>query len=85
MDLRKLRYFAGVVEAKSISRAAETLHVAQPALSKSIQALELDLGTPLLQRTEEREVRLEPGAMGKEQLERRVLRRRGARGRENRP
>jgi DNA-binding transcriptional LysR family regulator len=51
MDLRKLRYFAGVVEAGSISRAAETLRVAQPALSKSIQALELDLGTTLLQRS----------------------------------
>ncbi|MCB1488454.1 MAG: LysR family transcriptional regulator [Bauldia sp.] len=51
MDLRKLRYFAGVVEAKSISRAAHALNVAQPALSKSIQALELDLGTPLLQRS----------------------------------
>ncbi len=51
MDLRRLRYFAGVVEAKSISRAAESLHVAQPALSKSIQALELDLGTSLLQRS----------------------------------
>jgi DNA-binding transcriptional LysR family regulator len=51
MDMRKLRYFAGVVEARSISRAAETLHVAQPALSKSIQALEADLGTALLQRS----------------------------------
>ena len=34
MDLRKLRYFAGVVEAKSMSKAANRLHVAQPALSK---------------------------------------------------
>ena len=47
MDLRKLRYFAGVVEAKSISKAAATLHVAQPALSKSIRSLEQDLGAVL--------------------------------------
>ncbi len=51
MDMRKLKYFAGVVEAKSISRAAESLHVAQPALSKSIQALEADFGTTLLHRS----------------------------------
>ena len=62
MDLRKLRYFAGVVEAKSISRAAESLHVAQPALSKSIQALELDLGTPLLQRSRQGVTTTEAGA-----------------------
>ncbi|MCX5515742.1 hypothetical protein C3941_06150 [Kaistia algarum] len=62
MDLRKLKYFAGVVEAKSISRAAETLHVAQPALSKSIQALEFDLGTPLLQRSPQGVTTTEAGA-----------------------
>jgi len=62
MDIRKLRYFAGVVEAKSISKAAETLHVAQPALSKSIQALELDLGTPLLQRSAQGVSTTEAGA-----------------------
>jgi DNA-binding transcriptional LysR family regulator len=62
MDIRKLRYFAGVVEAKSISRAAETLHVAQPALSKSIQALEADLGTALLQRSPQGVVTTEAGA-----------------------
>jgi DNA-binding transcriptional LysR family regulator len=62
MDLRKLRYFAGVVEAKSISKAAESLHVAQPALSKSIQALELDLAAPLLRRSAQGVVTTEAGA-----------------------
>jgi LysR family transcriptional regulator, nitrogen assimilation regulatory protein len=51
VDLRKLRYFAGVVEAKSITKAAASLHVAQPALSKSIRSLEQDLGAVLLQRS----------------------------------
>jgi len=51
MDLRKLRYFSNVVEARSISKAAHNLHVAQPALTKSIQALEEELGTALLQRS----------------------------------
>jgi LysR family transcriptional regulator, nitrogen assimilation regulatory protein len=62
MDMRKLRYFSGIVEAKSISKAAEMLHVAQPALSKSIQALELDLGTPLLQRSAQGVATTEAGA-----------------------
>jgi DNA-binding transcriptional LysR family regulator len=62
MDLRKLRYFAGVVDARSISKAAESLHVAQPALSKSIQALEQDLGTPLLHRSPQGVATTEAGA-----------------------
>jgi len=62
MDLRKLRYFAGVVEAKSISKAAEALHVAQPALSKSVRALELDLETPLLERSAQGVTTTEAGA-----------------------
>lgn len=51
MDLRKLRYFAGVVEAKSMSKAANRLHVAQPALSKSLRSLEDDFGAELLRRS----------------------------------
>ncbi|MCO5091671.1 LysR family transcriptional regulator [Bosea sp. (in: a-proteobacteria)] len=62
MDLRKLRYFSHVVEARSISKAAETLHVAQPALSKSIQALEDAFGTPLLQRSAKGVATTEAGA-----------------------
>ncbi|MCB1637526.1 MAG: LysR family transcriptional regulator, partial [Thiothrix sp.] len=33
MDLRQLRYFLEIVERGSLTRASETLHVAQPALS----------------------------------------------------
>jgi LysR family transcriptional regulator, nitrogen assimilation regulatory protein len=51
VQLRQLRYFAGIVEAGSFSRAASTLHVAQPALSQQIAELELDLGVPLLHRS----------------------------------
>jgi LysR family nitrogen assimilation transcriptional regulator len=51
MDFRRLRYFARIVEAGSITRASTTLNVAQPALSKAIQALERDFETPLLQRS----------------------------------
>jgi LysR family transcriptional regulator, nitrogen assimilation regulatory protein len=51
MDFRRLRYFVQVVEARSMSAAAARLHVAQPALSKTIRALEDELGAPLLQRS----------------------------------
>jgi LysR family transcriptional regulator, nitrogen assimilation regulatory protein len=51
MKLRHLRYFVGIVEAGSFSRAAVKIHVAQPALSQQIAELELKLGRRLLERT----------------------------------
>jgi DNA-binding transcriptional LysR family regulator len=50
MELRHLRYFKAVAELLNFSRAAEQLRVAQPALSRQIQALEQDLGARLLDR-----------------------------------
>ena len=51
MQFRHLRYFVKIVEAGSFSRAAATIHVAQPALSQQIADLEDRMGVPLLQRT----------------------------------
>ncbi len=51
MKLRHLRYFVGIVEAGSFSRAAASIHVAQPALSQQMAELELRLGRRLLERT----------------------------------
>lgn len=48
MNLRQLRYFAQTVEAGNITRAAEQLYVAQPALGLQIRQLEEELGVPLL-------------------------------------
>jgi len=51
MQFRQLRYFAKIVDAGSFSRAAATIHVAQPALSQQIGELEGRLGVTLLHRS----------------------------------
>ena len=44
MDVRTLRYYVGVVQNGSISRASEHLHITQPALSHALKDLEQELG-----------------------------------------
>ena len=51
MDLRQLRYFVGIVQAGSLSRAADQLHVAQSAVSHHLNSLESELDRQLLTRS----------------------------------
>ncbi|MEO8630295.1 MAG: LysR family transcriptional regulator, partial [Betaproteobacteria bacterium] len=51
MDLNHLRSFAAVAKFGHLTRAAETLHLSQPALSGHIKALEEQFGVPLFERT----------------------------------
>lgn len=50
MELRQLRYFAAVARIGTYAAAAESLHIAQPALWQQVHALERELGTPLFER-----------------------------------
>jgi DNA-binding transcriptional LysR family regulator len=59
VSLRQLEYFVAVVDEGSFTTAAARLHVSQPGLSHQIQALERQLGGPLLERLP-RGVRLTP-------------------------
>lgn len=48
MELRVLHYFLAVAREQSISAAAQSLHLSQPALSTQLKALEEELGKQLL-------------------------------------
>ena len=61
MDTRKLEYFVKIVDAGSITKAAAALHVAQPALSQQVSALEKELKQRLLIRSKQG---VEPTAAG---------------------
>lgn len=51
MQLQQLQHFLAAVTYGNLGRAAEFCNVTQPAISRSIQRLEEDLGTPLLERS----------------------------------
>ncbi|MBS0317202.1 MAG: LysR family transcriptional regulator [Proteobacteria bacterium] len=54
MNTRQLRHLLAVIEAGSISGAAQQVHLSQPALSRSLRALEDELRAPLFDRVDRR-------------------------------
>lgn len=48
MELRVLHYFLTVAREQSITRAAQSLHLSQPTLSRQLMDLEAKIGKPLL-------------------------------------
>ena len=67
MELYQLRTFAAVAEENHLTRAAERLHLSQPAVSGHIKALEGELGVRLFERAS---TGMELTAAGDELLER---------------
>jgi LysR family transcriptional regulator, nitrogen assimilation regulatory protein len=63
MDLRQLRYFVGIVQAGSLSRAADQLRVAQSAISHHLASLESELDKQLVTRSPKGIVLTEAGGV----------------------
>jgi len=61
MDFRQLRAFLTVAETGNVTRAAEVLHVVQPAVTRQLQLLEDDIGAPLFERARHGMVLTEAG------------------------
>lgn len=69
MELRVLHYFLAIAREKSMTHAAETLHITQPTLSRQIADLEAELGAPLFIRGKREMLLTEAGVA----LERRAM------------
>ena len=61
MDIRTMQYFLAVIRESTISAAAESLHVAQPSLSRQMKDLEEELGVTLFERGNRRITLTEEG------------------------
>jgi LysR family transcriptional regulator, nitrogen assimilation regulatory protein len=61
MDLKQLEYFVHIADLGSFTRAASFLQVAQPALSRQVRSLEVELRQPLLERNGRGVTLTEPG------------------------
>ena len=63
MELRVLNYFLAVAREENITKASQTLHISQPALSRQMMQLEEELGVKLFVRSNHRVVLTEEGLL----------------------
>ena len=68
MELRQLRTILAIAETGSLTKAAELLHVVQPALSRQLKQLEDELGTSLFERNRHGMVLTTPGRLFVDQV-----------------
>ena len=69
MELRELRYFLAVAREKNITKAADALYISQPSLSKQMQNLEKEIGSPLFVRGSRSVALTETGMLLKKRAE----------------
>ncbi len=69
MDIRVLQYFLAVAREESITRAAETLHMTQPPLSRQLKDLEDEIGKQLLIRGSKKVTLTEDGVLLRKRAE----------------
>jgi len=69
MELRVLQYFLAVTREQSISKAAESLHLSQPTLSRQLKEMEEELGKQLLIRGNRRITLTEEGMILRKRAE----------------
>ncbi len=69
MEFRELRYFLALAREENITRAAESLHIAQPSLSKQLMELEKKLGKQLLIRGKKKITLTEEGVLLRKRAE----------------
>ena len=69
MELTQLKYFLCAAKNQHITKSAEMLHIAQPALTKSIKSLEEELGVPLFAKSGRNIVLTQCGRYFEERLE----------------
>ena len=69
MELRVLQYYLAVAKEESISRAAESLHISQPTLSRQIRDMEEQLGTQLFIRGNRKITLTEEGILLRQRAE----------------
>lgn len=69
MEIRLLQYFLAVAREENITRAAESLHISQPSLSKQLRELEQEVGKPLLIRGKRKTSLTEDGVLLRKRAE----------------
>lgn len=69
MDIRVLQYFLAVAREESITKAAETLHMTQPPLSRQLKDLEEEVGKQLLIRGSKKVTLTEDGMLLRKRAE----------------